>query len=484
MSGIVAENSNIVIYSFLAFLACFLFIGLLSIRKRQKSAEDYLLASRNISPAFAGLSGAATTASGFGFTGIIGFGYMMGLSGAWFIFGIIFGSLLALMATARPFRVYSQRHKAASYTEYLAAGVTGRTRLFPYAIGILSILAVILYATAQLTAGSKALHVLFGWDYNTGAIMGAIIVLLYCWAGGIRASIWTDVAQIIVMYGAMFLLAAVSLQHIGGFSGLYEGLAAIDPDLVRLFPANNSFGPLLFVLGCLSVGFSFIGFPHVMVRFMTLKKSSDAKKAVYWYEGSYAAFYITAYIVALCTRVLLSDTASFDTELALPLLAQDMLAPVMVGVILAGIFAGTISTADSLILSCTANLSRDIFHRYKESYIFMKLATFAATVTALLIALSGNQSVFDLVLFVIAVMGAGFAPLMIVRALNWPLGERLALLMVGGGLSAAVYWRLAGYHKEIFDSLPGMAAALIIYGIGMAFTHFTGKKAAAAGKAC
>lgn len=114
----------------------------------------------------------------------------------------------------------------------------------------------------------------------------------------------------------------------------------------------------------------------------------------------------------------------------------------------------------------------------------MKLATFAATVTALLIALSGNQSVFDLVLFVIAVMGAGFAPLMIVRALNWPLGERLALLMVGGGLTAAVYWRWAGYHKEIFDSLPGMAAALTIYGIGRAFMHFTGKNVTAAGKAC
>ena len=80
---------SVVLYSFFAFLSFFLIIGLLSVRKRQKSAEDYLLASRKVSPFFVGLSGAATTASGFGFTGIIGFGYVMGLSGAWFVLGVL-----------------------------------------------------------------------------------------------------------------------------------------------------------------------------------------------------------------------------------------------------------------------------------------------------------------------------------------------------------------------------------------------------------
>lgn len=454
---------EIVIYSFLGFLVCFLFVGLLSVRKRQKSAEDYLLASREVNPVFVGLSGAASTASGFGFTGIIGFGYVMGLSGAWFIFGIIFGSLLAFSLTARVFREDSHHCGAWSYTEYLAHGIQGRTLLFQYVIGALSIAAVVLYATAQLTAGSKALHVLFDWNYNTGAILGAMIVVLYCWAGGIRASIWTDVAQIIVMYGSMSVLAVVSLYHIGGISGLYQALAAIDPYLVTLFPQNNSFGPLLFVLGCVSVGISFIGFPHVMVRFMTLKKPEDSHKAVLWYEVSYGAFYITAYIVALCTRVLIPDAAAFDKELALPHLAQDMLPSIMVGVILAGIFAGTISTADSLILSCTANLSRDIFHKYKDSYIFMKISTFAVTAVALAIALLGSKSVFDLVMFVIAVMGAGFAPIMFVRAMRWPLSEKLALTMVAGGLAAAVYWRMEGFHSQIFDCLPGMVVACTVY---------------------
>lgn len=461
-----------IIYSFLGFLSCFLIIGLLSVRKRREVAEDYLLASREISPAFVGLSGAASTASGFGFTGIIAFGYTMGLAGAWFIFGIVFGSLASLLFVSRRFRIYSQRYKAVSYAEYLSAGVTSsrnNTRLFSIVIGLLSLVAVTLYATAQLTAGSKVLHVLFDWNYNAGAILGAVIVLLYCWAGGIRASIWTDVAQIIVMYLAMVLLMVVSLNHIGGFSGLYEGLKAIDPGLVHIVPHDNPFGPVLFILGCLFVGISFIGFPHVMVRFMTLKKPKQTAQAVLWYEGSYAAFYITAYIVALCTRVLVPDAADFDKELALPEMAMQMLPDVLVGVILAGIFAGTISTADSLILSGTANLSRDIFHKFGQSYRFMKFSTLVITAVALGIALLGSKSVFDLVMFVIAIMGAGFAPLMIVRIMRWELTEMLALVMVAGGLAVAVWWRLEGFHKAVFDTFPGMIAALSIYGMGRLF---------------
>jgi sodium/proline symporter len=459
------DMDNSILYSFLGFLALFLFVGLLSMRKRQKSADDYLLASRDINPMFVGLSGAATTASGFGFTGIIGFGYAMGLSGAWFIFGIILGSVLAFSFTARRFRCYSQRRKCVSYSEYLTSGIALKTRALPLVIAFIALAALILYATAQLTAGSKALHVLLGWHYNVGAILGAVIVLLYCWAGGIRASIWTDVTQIVVMYAAMATLMIVALLQIGGFSGLYQSLQNIDPKLVALYPLNNPMGPLLFVLGCVSVGLSYIGFPHVMVRFMTLKNPKDTTKAILWYEGSYAAFYITAYIVALCTRVLVDGADGFDKELALVELSLSLLPDIMVGVILAGIFAGTISTADSLILSCTATLSRDVFSKYKNSYMFLKVSTLLVTLVALSIAIFGSKSVFDLVLFVVAIMGAGFAPLFFVRVMRWPVNEMMALCMMLAGLTASISWRLAGLHKFVFDPLPGIAVAFGVYGI-------------------
>ena len=172
------------------------------------------------------------------------------------------------------------------------------------------------------------------------------------------------------------------------------------------------------------------------------------------------------------------DTDSFDKELALPELAQTMLPDVLVGVILAGIFAGTISTADSLVLSCTASISRDIFPKYKNSYTFLKFATVGMTALALVIALSGSKSVFDLVLFAITIMGAGFAPLMIVRVMGWYLTPILAFFMMFVGLSCGIGWRLMGYHAHVYDALPGIVAAFAAYLIGRGFLRLTCIKSA------
>jgi len=454
------------ILSFFIFLAGFLAIGLLSIRKKQKTADDYLLAGRNVSPALVGLSGAASTASGFGFTGIIGFGYAMGLAGSWFIFGILFGSLIAFTAISRRLRTFSHRTKSISYSEFLTADMGKSRPYFLALLGVITLAAVIIYAAAQLTAGAKAMHVLLDWDYAWGIVVGAVIVVMYCFAGGIRASIWTDAAQIVVMYGAMTILAVVSLMAIGGFDGLLTKLEAIDPKLVQIFPVDNPYGPALFILGWLSLGVSFIGFPHTMARFMALKNPKDTKRAILWFEGSYALFYCTAYVVALCTRVLLPDVDGFDAELALPQLAQNMLPEILVGVIFAGIFAATISTADSLILSGTASLSRDIFKSRSESYGFLKGCTLGLTAVASVLAIYASKSVFDLVLLSITLMGSGFTPLLVLRCFRVKVHPILVLLMISGGLAAGLGWRFAGQHTYVYEALIGIAAGFAIYFVG------------------
>ncbi len=435
-------------------------------RKKQNTADDYLLAGRNISPAFVGLSGAASTASGFGFTGIIGFGYSMGFAGAWFVFGLIFGSLFAFLLISRRLRTFSQRSKSLSYSEFLTYDLGASRKYFLMLIGFISLFALIVYAAAQLTAGSKAMHVLLGWDYSYGIVIGALMVVMYCFAGGIRASIWTDVAQIVVMFGAMSLLAFVSVQEIGGFPALYSKLEAIDPQLVLLFPLDSPYGPLLFILGWVSMGFSFIGFPHVMTRFMTLKNPKDTRSAILWYEGSYAAFYIAAYLVALCTRILLPEGAGFDKELALPELAGQMLPEVLVGVIFAGIFAATISTADSLILSGTASLSRDIFTKYKNSYMFMKICTLGLCAFSSVIAIYASKSVFDLVLLSITIMGCGFTPLLVLRSFRIKTHPVLVFAMIIGGLGVGLAWRAQGLNAHIYETLPGITAGFVIFLVG------------------
>lgn len=157
------------------------------------------------------LSAVATNNSGFMFVGLIGATYHAGLSSMWLMVGWISGDYLAWLWCFRPLRERSERMGVASIPSFLGATESGRQRATVVTAALITLVFLGTYAGAQLTAGSKALHVLFGWDYTAGTLLGAGIVVAYCFAGGIRASVWTDAAQSAVMLLSMFLLLGVSL---------------------------------------------------------------------------------------------------------------------------------------------------------------------------------------------------------------------------------------------------------------------------------
>ena len=182
--------------------------------------------------------------------------------------------------------------------------------------------------------------------------MGGILVTLYCFAGGIRASIWTDAAQSIVMIVAMSVLLMTATQALGGVESTLMQMQAID-GFLDWFPKSLALpgiaGGLLFAISWLFAGLSVIGQPHIMVRFMTLDDTASMNKARLWYYLWYIAFYLAATGVGLLSRIYLVDTEAFDAELALPTMAMELLSPALVGLILAGLFAATMSTADSVV---------------------------------------------------------------------------------------------------------------------------------------
>ncbi len=339
--------------------------------------------------------------------------------------------------------------------------------------GIITVVFMGTYAAAQLNAGSKALHVLFDWDYAAGAVIGAIMVLLYCFAGGIRASIWTDAAQSFVMIIAMGLLFAVAVTKTGGVSTFIQALYQVSPDYMNLFPGDLALGgvagPVLFVLGWVAAGFAVAGQPHIMVRFMAMDNPENMGRVRAYYYAWFIAFYLLTVGAGLAARLLLPEADNFDAELALPTLALELLPEVLVGLILAGLFAATMSTADSQILSCSAALTNDFTHGRKVPYMMTKLATVCVVLVALGIALSGNRSVFSLVLIAWSALASAFAPLLTVYVLGGKPSEKLALSMMLGGLAAMLLWRYFELGGIIYEVAPGILAGLLIYLAGRGF---------------
>jgi Na+/proline symporter len=166
--------------------------------------------------------------------------------------------------------------------------------------------------------------------------------------------------------------------------------------------------------------------------------------------------------VGLLSRVYLSDPGTFDAELALPTMAMQLLPPTMVGLILAGIFAATISTADSLILGCSSALTHDLLPHRVENTRLIKAGTAVITLAALSWALLNTQSVFSLVVMAWSGMASAFAPLLIVLTLGGRPGTRISLAAIFTGLSVALLWRYVGWHNAVYEGMPGILAGLAV----------------------
>ncbi len=321
------------------------------------------------------------------------------------------------------------------------------------------------YASAQLVAGSKALLVLLNWPVYVGALVGAGIVIAYCLAGGIRASIWTDAAQAVVMVFAMGLLLWVALQELGGVGSALQHLTDI-PGYLSPAPVNAFLpgwaGAMLLLVGWLFAGISVVGQPHVMIRFMTLKRGNAMMTARIWYYAWFIIFYCMATSVGILTRLLLPEGGSFDAELALPTLALELLPPALVGLILAGIFAATISTADSLVLACSSIVVCDL-KGDRRNLRLAKWVTLGITGGALAWALLNRQSVFNLVVMSWSTLAAAFVPLLVLLALGRNVSQSMALIMMFVGVAVALLWRVAGLHESLYEGFPAIAMALMLY---------------------
>jgi SSS family transporter len=455
-----------ILTAFLAFLLMFLAIGIASFVRSRGTTADYYLAESAVHPALCGLSAVATNNSGYMFIGVIGYTYTTGLPAFWLMVGWILGDFLASLAVHRELRHATGRTGAITFPAALARWTGTNQRTLRIAAALLTIVFLGAYAAAQLSAGGKALNALFGWSTQAGAILVAVVVAVYCFAGGIRASIWTDAAQSVVMMSAMAVLLGAAIMGLGGPVASWDRLAAV-PGYMEWFPRDlllpGVAGIALFVIGWLFAGLSVIGQPHILIRFMALDSVDRLWHARAWYYAFFTIFYALATGVGLLSRIYLPELGSMDPELALPTMAQELLHPVLVGLIMAGIFAATMSTADSLVLSCSASLSNDLTRQPVRSVIGTKIATLLVTLLALVIALADTRSVFDLVILAWSTLASAFAPLLIVLARGHRPREMHSLAMMAVGAASALLWREAGLHRDVYEGLPGILAGLAVF---------------------
>ncbi|MEM9460385.1 MAG: sodium/proline symporter [Myxococcota bacterium] len=443
-------------------LVLFAVVGAAAARHAKATTRDYLVAGRSVGPWLTAVSAWATAHSGFGFIGQIGFIYTTGISALWLTVGWFFGDYLAWRLAFPRLRARAAGLDAQTWPQVVAAG---SGRVVRVAAAVLTVVMLATYAAAQLQAGAKAMHTVTGWTYEVGVGIGALLIVGYSAAGGVRATIWTDAAQSAVMLTAMLILGWVGVVECGGIDSLIDTLARIDPALLSVSPRGAAGGPVLFVLGWIIAGLGVIGQPHVMVRLLSVRGDRDVTIARRINVSMSLVFTVASLAVGLSARVLLPDLGAGDPEQALPVLAGTLLPGAMVGAVLAAIFAASISTADSQVLVSAAALTTDLTLRQPRVRV-VKIGTLLVIVLMTTLAWWQPSNVFGLVVTSWSVLAVSLGPVVFFATWRGPTSSVVSLGAMLVGIVSMLGWRALGWGSALHEVVPGVLLAIVVLQMG------------------
>jgi sodium/proline symporter len=482
-----------------AYLVATIVIGLWYARRSNTDPEEYFLAKRGFGPWVAAISAEASDMSGWLLMGLPGVAYFTGYGEAfWTALGLFIGTWINWALVAKRLRSYSQiADNAITLPEFFSKRYHDKKRTLLAIAALISLIFFSIYVGAQFLTFGK----LFGYIFNANmiamVILGAAIVMIYTLLGGFMAVGMTDLIQGILMISALMLVLFFSFLHAGGVAGVAANLANFPrftdffgiatPDVsngvqrtlngVPLFGPGADYG-FLAIVSTMAWGLGYFGMPQVLVRFMAVKKTSMIRPsrniAVIWCLLAQTA----AVLIGVIGRALLSGQSdqmlsASSAENVFIILSIRFFPPVLAGVILSGILAASMSSSDSYMLIVASSLANDI---YKD--IFKKKASnaevmwiarvtmLAVTVFGIIIALSGSQSIFRVVSYAWAGLGAAFGPL-VLFSLFWKRTTFPAAVagMLTGGIMVVLWKNViarAGGVFAVYELLPAFILSCLM----------------------
>ena len=294
-----------------------LYIGI-AIWTRASSTKDFYVAGGGVSPLANGLATAADWMSAASFISMAGLISFSGYDGSVYLMGWTGGYVLLALLLAPYLRKFGK------FTVPDFIGDRYYSNVARSVAVICALLVSFTYVAGQMRGVGLVFSRFLEVDINTGVIIGMIIVLFYAVLGGMKGITYTQVAQYCVLIFAFMVPAIfISIQMTGnpipqmGLGGsdangvfLLEKLDSLHRDLgfAEYTSGSKSKLDVFFITAALMAGTA--GLPHVIVRFFTVKKVSDARKSAGWALLFIAILYTTAPAIAVFSRINLIETVS------------------------------------------------------------------------------------------------------------------------------------------------------------------------------
>ncbi len=411
-----------------------LYIGI-AIWSRASSTNEFYVAGKGVHPIANGMATAADWMSAASFISMAGIISFLGYDGSVYLMGWTGGYVLLALLLAPYLRKFGKFTVPAFIGDRYYSNTARTVAVF------CALIVSFTYIAGQMRGVGVVFSRYLEVDINSGVFIGMGIVLFYAILGGMKGITYTQVAQYCVlifafMVPAIFISIEMTSNPIpqlgfgsAGSDGVYllDKLNGLHEELgfSKYTSGSKSTLDVFFITAALMIGTA--GLPHVIVRFFTVKKVSDARKSAGWALLFIAILYTTAPAIAVFARTNLIDTVSeknytdmpswfkkwedtgllkFDDKngdniiqyngnemineltidrdimvLANPEIAQ--LPNWVIALLAAGALAAALSTAAGLLLVISSSVSHDLIKRIIKPDISEKGELFAARLSAL-----------------------------------------------------------------------------------------------------
>ena len=472
----------------IAYLCFVILTGIMIGRKSKKSSEGFYLGGRGMGPLVTAMSAEASDMSSWLLMGLPGVAYLTGVADAsWTAIGLALGTYLNFLLVAKRIRRYSVRLDAITIPSFLSKRYGEKKPVVMCIASLIILIFFVPYVASGLAAIGKLFNSLFGWDYMTAVIIGAIVIISYTSVGGFSAVATMDLIQSVIMSIALIVITAFSINQAGGLDAVMENAKSMAGYLSFTQTYDVATGtakpyPFLNVASMMAWGLGYFGMPHILVRFMAIRNEDELDLS----RRIASVWVVISMTVAVCIGMIGSAVSKAG---AIPVLEGSTSETIVVqisnllstfgifpsivaGFILAGILAATMSTADSQLLAASSafseNLLGDVFGvklNAKQNMLVARMTVVVIAIISTFLASDPNSSVFKIVSFAWAGFGATFGPA-ILCALFWKRSNLQGMMagLVTGGVMVFV-WKFGiaklGGMFAIYELMPAFLCALV-----------------------
>ena len=436
-----------------------------------KNSEDFFLGGRSMGPWVTALSAQASDMSAWLLMGLPGSILAFGFGQMWIGIGLALGTAANWILCAKRLRTFSKAaDDAITVPQYLTNRFAVDSRSLQLVCALIFLFAYTIYVASALVAGTSVFTTLFP-DVSPKLAMFVflLIIVAYTFFGGFTAVCWTDFFQ------GMLMMLALMLVPIVVYFGHRE---LLDPGAVT----QCDFGGGLFsaswqdILSGLGWGLGYFGMPHILVRFMSIKKPSMIRKsstvAIVWVIISLLA----AVLIAYFGRMVMGEEllTAGNQKLVFIAMSRRFFPAGICGLLLAAIIAASISTADSQLLVASSSFTADLYKPFfrknateKETLMVGRVLVLVLSAIAFFIANSkgsGAQAIMDMVENAWGAFGASFGPTILLSLFWRRFNYKGAVAGVISGFVVDLGWLLTGLTAStgVFEIVPGFIASLIV----------------------